>query len=500
MQIKFQPSTQPNQLQGTTILPVVQLPEGQQPAGLATLATLCDTTTDVLAQRFTAATQEIFPVVRPHGLLLLVGLGSKPDFASTLKTCQQLAAKHDKFLHSELTLQWLPSAAPDNLSLHTEAVVNGLVQGCHNPGVYKTRNDRQHPILQADTTLTIVSDPAQETALLDAAHQGRIIGETQLRIMALVDAPANFKTPAHLAQYATHAGQTYGFNVQVMNKEALEANGMHALLAVGQGSVVPPAMLVMEYKGKANGNGLPTIGLVGKGVTFDTGGISIKPSANMHYMKSDMGGAAAVLGTIEAAAKLQLPVHLVGIVPTTENCIDALAVKPGDVISSYSGKSIEVIDTDAEGRLILADGLSYVIRNYHPQVVIDLATLTGASVRTFGYLAAALFSNDDQLAHHLAAAGQQTGERVWPLPLWDEYGDDMKSDVADIKNFSGKPVAGAISAAKFLEFFIDQHPSWAHLDIAGVAFGDMPYGKGKTASGYGVRLLIQFLKGGVIVH
>jgi leucyl aminopeptidase len=181
------------------------------------------------------------------------------------------------------------------------------------------------------------------------------------------------------------------------------------------------------------------------------------------------------------------------VIPSTDNSVDAMAVKPSDVISSYSGKTIEIIDTDAEGRLVLADGLSYMVRQHHPQILIDLATLTGSSVRSLGYQAAALFSNDDQLAHHLEKAGAKTGERLWRFPLWDEYGDQMKSDVADIKNFSGLPIAGAISAAKFLEFFTDEHPSWAHLDIAGVAFGDVPYSGGKAATGYGVRLLTEFL-------
>ena len=214
----------------------------------------------------------------------------------------------------------------------------------------------------------------------------------------------------------------------------------------------------------------------------------------MHYMKSDMGGAAAVLGTMEACAKLQLPVHLVGIVPSTDNCVDAKSVKPGDVINSYSGKTIEIIDTDAEGRLILADGLAYLNKNYQPEVMIDLATLTGSSVRALGYQAGALFSNNQKLSDQLFQTGMSTGERLWPLPLWEEYRSDMDSDVADIANFSGKPIAGAITAAKFLEFFTKQHPAWAHLDIAGVAFGNSGLSKHKSATGYGIRLLISFLE------
>ena len=213
----------------------------------------------------------------------------------------------------------------------------------------------------------------------------------------------------------------------------------------------------------------------------------------MHFMKSDMGGAAAVLGNMEAVAKLKLPVHLVGIVPSTDNSVDALAIKPSDVINSYSGKTIEIIDTDAEGRLILADGLAYMIKHFQPEILIDLATLTGSAVRTFGYHAAALFSKDDDLSAAIQKAGAKSGERVWPLPLWDVYREDLKSDVADIRNYSGRPLAGAIGAAKFLEFFTNDHPKWAHLDIAGVAFNDAEFTTMKSASAYGIRLLTTYL-------
>jgi len=279
-----------------------------------------------------------------------------------------------------------------------------------------------------------------------------------------------------------------------MDKAEIEATGLHALLAVNRGSEAPPFFIIMEYKPKETSGELPKVGLVGKGVTFDTGGLSIKPSTNMHYMKSDMGGAAAVLGTMEAAAKLQLPVHLIGIVPTTDNSVDAEAIKPSDVIDSYSGKTIEVIDTDAEGRLILADVMAYMTKHFQPDTLIDLATLTGSSVRTLGYHAAALFSNDDALAEQLYQASQRTGERVWRLPTWEVYGDELKSDVADIRNLGVRPMSGAITAAKFLEFFTADHPHWAHLDIAGVAFGDSEYTAQKSASGYGVRLLIDYLQ------
>jgi len=208
-----------------------------------------------------------------------------------------------------------------------------------------------------------------------------------------------------------------------------------------------------------------------------------------------MGGAAAVLGALEAAAELRLPIHLTGVILAAENSVDALALRPSDVIGSYSGKTIEIIDTDAEGRLILADGLTYAVRNHQPDVVIDLATLTGSVVRTLGYHAAGIFSNNDTLSKQLCEAGDSVGERLWPLPLWDVYKEDIKSDIADLRNFSGKQVAGAISAAKFLEVFVEEHPAWAHLDIAGVAFNDSEFTSQKSATAYGVRLLLAYLEG-----
>jgi leucyl aminopeptidase len=191
---------------------------------------------------------------------------------------------------------------------------------------------------------------------------------------------------------------------------------------------------------------------------------------------------------------LKLPVHVIGIVPSTENSVDGRSTKPGDVITSYSGKTIEIIDTDAEGRVILADGLGYMVRNFKPDVLIDLATLTGSVIAALGYHAAGLFTPNDELAAQLTKSADQTGERIWRMPVWDVYKEDIKSDVADLKNFSGKPIAGSISAAKFLEVFSEKHPAWAHLDIAGMAFADTEFGSQKNATGFGIRLLIDYLR------
>lgn len=322
-------------------------------------------------------------------------------------------------------------------------------------------------------------------------HTAQAVFHGTQTAMDLVNLPSNIKDPAYLAKFAKTMGKSMGLNVKVIEGNALVKAGLNALYEVGKGSERPPAFIILEYKPAKKIQG--KIGLVGKGITFDTGGISLKSSNNMHYMKSDMGGAAAVLGTMEAAARLALPFHLIGIIPAAENAIGSKAYKPGDVISSYSGKSIEIIDTDAEGRLVLADGLAYMQKNHKPEYIVDLATLTGSCIATLGYSAAGMFTNNDRLADEIYQSGLQSGEKVWRLPLWDDYKPLMASDIADIKNLSSLPVAGAITAAKFLEAFTEDHTSWVHLDIAGVSFTDSEFYKTRTATGYGVRLLTHWM-------
>ena len=311
--------------------------------------------------------------------------------------------------------------------------------------------------------------------------------------MDLVNMPPNYKTPLYLSEYVKSAGQAHGFDVKVIKGAALQKTRLHALHEVGKGSENEPAFIIMEYK--AAKKPVAKIGLVGKGITFDTGGISLKNPTNMHYMKSDMAGAAAVIGVMQAAAELKLPIHLIGIVPAAENAVGSKAYRPGDIIQSYSGKTIEVIDTDAEGRLVLADGLSYITKNFSPDYLIDLATLTGSCIATLGYTAAGLFTQNEELAAELYQSGRITGEKNWRLPLWDDYKSQMQSDMADIKNLSSLPIAGAITAAKFLEAFTENHTAWAHLDIAGVSFTDSEYLKSRSATAYGVRLLTHWILG-----
>ncbi|MGL4632032.1 MAG: leucyl aminopeptidase family protein, partial [Leadbetterella sp.] len=271
-----------------------------------------------------------------------------------------------------------------------------------------------------------------------------------------------------------------------------EEMGFHALLAVGKGSKnADPCMVEIHYK---HPEAKTKLGFVGKGVTFDTGGVSLKPGDNMNLMKYDMGGAAAVYGAIHAIAELNLPVEIHGICALTENCVDGDAIKPGDIIDSYAGKSIEVLNTDAEGRLILADALSYLIKTYHPDKIVDLATLTGNCIAALGHVAAGLMSKNDDLVKEIETASKIANEKVWRMPLWDDYKDQMNSDIADIKNLATSNYAGSITAAKFLEEFTENHTAWAHLDIAGVSFKPSEYSTLTSASGYGVDLLVEWAK------
>jgi len=414
--------------------------------------------------------------------IVLLGLGEDEGSQQLTDIFKHLVVKHRRWLSDELVIDTRHLSQP----IISQCVM-GLILSEYTVGAFKTtekphQNPKEIKVLVEQVTpeLERISIMARETA------------EVVNRICALVDAPGNIKTPAYLGQWALESGKRYDYQVELLDHRELQAEKLQALLAVGQGSDNYPLMIVMRYEHPDLQPNKTDLGLVGKGVTFDTGGLSIKKATNMHYMKSDMGGAAAVLGATELIARLKLPLNVTTVIPVAENSVDARSIRPGDVIGSHSGKSIEVIDTDAEGRLILADGLSYIQRQYQPDVLVDLATLTGNCVAALGYEAAGLFSNNQDLARELSKAGEISGERVWNMPMWESYQEAMRSDIADIKNLSGQPVAGAITAAKFLEAFIDEQQPWAHLDIAGVAFGDTDHARMKSATGFGVRLLLEF--------
>jgi len=293
-----------------------------------------------------------------------------------------------------------------------------------------------------------------------------------------------------MADHARKIAKRKNVSCRVLEKGKMKALGMNALLGVAAGSHQPPKLIILEYKGGKKGEA--PIAFVGKGLTFDSGGISIKPAEKMDEMKTDMSGGAAVMAIVMTAADLKLPLNIVGLVPATENMSGGGALKPGDILKSYSGKTIEVLNTDAEGRLILADALSYASR-YKPAAIIDIATLTGACIIALGEDVIGMLGKDDQIKKEIGAAAYTTGERVWELPLWDSYSEMIKSDIADYKNTGGR-VASTITAAAFLSKFVGDYP-WVHLDIAGPAWTtkDKPYIP-KGASGVPVRLLLEYLQ------
>ncbi len=490
MNVTVHPQT--SEFPDTVIVPVAESNDLEKI--LLEISAVTHVPSEFLKSDFKANAKELFQFYYSYKgqskRFLLLGMGENPRSIDVLNAFRALIFKRKKNLPTTFAISYGFGNAPENPSDWIEAAVNGIMLGLYDIGLYKTTEKEEGAIRPEEISLDILIQDGTENTAPSAARKGLSIAQTHVEIFNLVNAPSNKKTPEVLANWAVESGKKHGYSVQVFNKEKIEALGMEALLAVNRGSENPPTFIVMEYR--PQGKALKKIGLVGKGVTFDTGGISIKPSTNMHYMKSDMGGAAAVMGTVEMAAKLKLPFHIMGVIPATDNSVDAKSVKPGDVIGSYLGKTIEVIDTDAEGRLILADGLAYCAKEFQPDVMIDLATLTGSTIRTLGTYAGGLFSNNDELSKHLLEAGEETGERLWRFPLWDDYKKELKSDVADVKNFSGNPSAGAITAAKFLEMFIVDHPAWAHLDIAGMAVADSEFSSQKSATGYGVRLLLNY--------
>ncbi|MBT8354326.1 MAG: leucyl aminopeptidase, partial [Desulfofustis sp.] len=322
-----------------------------------------------------------------------------------------------------------------------------------------------------------------------AVNRARIGAEAAISARDMANEPANHWTPEHFAKFGRDLARNSVLVCRVIGKNQIEKLGMGGIIAVNQGSAIEPRVVILEHRPK---NYRTTVLLVGKGITFDSGGVSLKPAAGMEDMKYDMCGGAAVISTMQAVADNKPDVRVVAIVPTTDNMSGSSAVKPGDVITHYNGVTSEVINTDAEGRLILADALAYGIEKYSPDCVIDLATLTGAVIIGLGHHRSGLMSNNDVLADALSAAGEATGEKVWRLPLDQEYSEQLDSEVADVKNIGGR-AAGSITAGAYLKKFVGDTP-WAHLDIAGTAweFTKKSYIP-KGPSGIGVRLLLDFI-------
>ncbi len=447
---------------------------------------------------FTGALQQTL-MLFPHGgkvrRLILVGLGEPARIdAERLRRAATAAVRAAELQHAaSLTLleprtALLPPELAGGADAAAEALLEGALLAAYRYDTHRTRDREAGPRLRR---ILYHTDRATRLRPLRPLLR-RVTAVCAATWMArdLENAPANELYPDSLGRVAVRAGRAAGFRVRVLGPRRLRALGMSGLLAVSAGSHKPPRLLLLEYRGA--GKRRQPVVLVGKGVTFDSGGISIKPSAGMAEMKMDMSGAAAVLGTLHAAASLRLPVNLVGMIPATENMPGGGALKPGDIIRHGNGLTSEVDNTDAEGRLILADALAYAAR-LRPDVIIDLATLTGAVVVALGHVVTGMMGTDRQTMEDLIRSGERTYERVWQLPLFDEYERLIRSDVADIKNVGGK-WAGAITGAMFLKQFAgDRH--WVHLDIAGTAmleeaFEYLP----KGGSGVGVRLLVDFLR------
>lgn len=435
-------------------------------------------------------------VVYPRGAIaakrvLVVGLGQRDGFdlegvrkaaAAGIKKANELKAAHVATIVHGAGIAGLPTAAA------AQAVAEASLLATYR---YAVPGAQQDDAPHAVAALTIVEFDAAKVADIEEGVAGGTAVATGTNLArTLVNLPPNIATPKQLANTAAKIAEAHNMNLTIGSRKWAAKHKMGAFLAVGQGAGFKPKFIVLEHN--ADRDDLPTIVLVGKGITFDTGGISIKPTANMGAMKSDMGGGAAVLGTMKTVGMLNLPLRIVGIVPATENMPDALAYRPADVITASNGVTIEIISTDAEGRMVLADGLVYAGR-YQPDAVIDLATLTGSCVIALGKdMAAGLFSTDDSLRDRLLAAGSATQERVWPLPLWDDYKEAIKSDVADIKNSGGR-FGGVATSAIFLKQFTDY--AWAHLDIAGMALTEKNAAyTPKGGTGYGVRLLTEMLR------
>ena len=436
-------------------------------------------------------------LVHTHGRsrakrILLVGLGKQKDLRlDTFRQAMGHVAKRVRQAKAFSFAVALPAATVRGASLVdlTQALVEGAILGSYQFTAY--RSDENASAKDLARMTLVVPQKGQLRQVSEGIRRGVATAEATVFVRDLCNHPSNVMTPTHIANEAKTIAKESNVALKVLEQGDMEQLGMGALLGVARGSHEPPKFIILEYKNTAARKSTHPVVLVGKTITFDTGGISLKPAENMEQMKADMTGGAEVLATIRAAARLKLPLHLISILPATENMPGGRAMKPGDIVKTLSGKTVEVQNTDAEGRLILSDGLAYATR-YKPAALIDIATLTGACAVALGQFAIGMFGNDDKLKDHIREAGLRAGERVWEMPLWDEYFEQLRSDVADMRNIGGRG-GGMITAALFLSKFVGDCP-WVHLDIASTDWSERERAyipKGPT--GIGTRLLIQFL-------
>ena len=427
--------------------------------------------------------------------LLLVGLGGRPSFTQgELRKTAATVARRASSLGLQEAAFVPPSPEGAGIEESARAAAEGAILGLYRFTRYKTDGrvepaEEDEPDRELEVFELVLDGAADEEAASRGVDVGVKLGAATLLARDLANEPSNTATPEYLADKAGEIAGRYGMEVTVLDRPGIEEEGLVGLATVGRSATNEPRFIVLEHR--KGGDAAPVV-LVGKAVTFDSGGISIKPSSGMEDMKFDMSGGAAVLGAMEAVGALDLPLNVVALIPATENLPGGDAFKPGDVLRMHSGKTVEIVTTDSEGRLILADALSYA-RRYDPAAVVDCATLTGACHVALGDHASGLMGNDEDLITEVQRAGETTGERAWPLPLFDEYTKQIRGDTADIKNSGGR-YGGALTAGAFLKEFAD-YP-WAHLDIAGTAYGKKGNAYApKGATGTPARLLVEFLMG-----
>jgi leucyl aminopeptidase len=424
----------------------------------------------------------------PARRVIVVGLGPRDDF--DLDAIRRAAA-HAVQKARDLKTQRVagPLFGEEKVKAATQAMTEGSLLGLYD---YRGQKTDEAPE-SLPKTLQLLISPQQD---LPAAQRGVEAGQATAAGVTLtrdlVNLPPNICTPSYIAVRAGVVAETANLRIQVLEEEQMTSLDMGALLAVAQGSDTPPRLIILEHNAD-RATELDTIVLIGKGVTFDTGGYSLKSREGMVTMKSDMAGAAAVIGAMQAIGALDVPLHVVGLAPAADNMISGRAYRPSEVVTASNGVTIEIISTDAEGRMLLADALVYAKR-FNPTAVVDIATLTGTCAAALGKAAAGLFSTDDGLRDVLLSAADASAEKLWPLPLYPEYEKTIKSETADIKNSGGR-FGGIGSSATFLKHFVD-YPAWAHIDMAGVALDaeDNPYAPGKGATGFGVRLMVEFVR------
>lgn len=431
-------------------------------------------------------------IFRPSGLkaqsLLLVGAGKKERFEpARLREVIGVAVRTAKSAAARRIACFLRGDHPAGLAARLAA--EGASYAAYEADIYKTREKEQARI---EILWLVFESKAAGTAVDEGIRRGLVVGEATNLARTLANEPSNILTPSQFAERAIAAGTEAGLSVRVMERDEMERLGMNTLLAVSRGSDEPPKLIILSTHPERKKPTASLYALVGKGVTFDSGGISIKPSEKMEEMKCDMAGGAAVLGAMVALATMPATHPVIGVIPAVENLPSGKATKPGDVVRSYLGKSVEIINTDAEGRLILADALAYA-RKLGASHIIDIATLTGACVVALGHINAGMMGTDQRMMDRLRRNCRLTGEGLWQLPMDDDYRKAIRSQIADMKNV-GDRSAGAITAAKFLQEFVEDTP-WVHLDIAGMDLDNdgQPFAC-KGATGFGVRTLVQFLE------